>query len=64
LAALVEEKDLQHGAIYPPLTKIRFISLKIAIAVAKRADQQGLNLISLPDNLEKYIKGLMYDPRY
>ena len=64
LASLVDEDDLCAGSIYPPLSEIRHISLKIAVAVAQRADQQGVNSDPLPKPLEESILASMYDPKY
>ena len=35
LAAQVTKEDLDVGCVYPPLTKIRSVSLKIAVKVAE-----------------------------
>jgi len=64
LSQLVEEEDLAQGLIYPPLTKIRPVSLQIAIAVAKVAYEQGIAQIPRPADLESHIRSLMYDPDY
>ncbi len=64
LAELVDESDLQQGAVYPPLPDIRRISLHIAVAVARRATRQGLTSKPLPVDIEGHIKAMMYDPRY
>jgi malate dehydrogenase (oxaloacetate-decarboxylating)(NADP+) len=64
LAEMVTEDDLQEGAIYPPLTNIRKVSLAIAVAVADTAWQQGLAREARPADLEKTIADSMYNPRY
>jgi len=64
LAQMVSESDLAEGAIYPPLTDIRKVSLAIAVAVAEKAYEQ--NLASDPESadLQQSIAESMYDPTY
>ncbi len=64
LASLVSEERLSEGAIYPPISDIRSVSLDIATAVAEKSVEQ--NLASLPESidLKQAIANYMYDPRY
>ncbi|MDH5803778.1 MAG: NAD-dependent malic enzyme, partial [Gemmatimonadota bacterium] len=64
LAASVEESSFKKGTIYPPFTRIREVSLKIAVAVAELAFESGLAGISRPEDLEAHVKAIMYDPEY
>ena len=64
LAERVGEDDLAAGAIYPPLTDIRDVSLAIATAVAEQAYAEGLAREPRPADLEAMIASSMYDPRY
>ena len=64
LADLVDEASLKSGTVFPPLSKIRHISVKIAVAVAKRAYEQGFAKKVKPSSLQKMIGELMYDPSY
>ena len=64
LSALVEETDLQRGSLYPPLTRLRTISLAIAVSVAEKAYSMGLARAERPKDLSKSISEYMYDPRY
>jgi malate dehydrogenase (oxaloacetate-decarboxylating)(NADP+) len=64
LADMVSEEDLAAGALYPPLTDIRAVSLAIAVKVAEEAFASGLATEDRPDDLESHIAGLMYDPVY
>lgn len=64
VAGEVSETDLRIGRIYPPLPRIREVSLAIAVAVADLAYRQGLATIPRPDDLEQYISALMYEPEY
>jgi len=64
LASLVSEERLSEGAIYPPISDIRSVSLDIATVVAEKSVEQ--NLASLPESidLKQAIANYMYDPRY
>ena len=64
LANEVSEDDLFEGRIYPPLARIREVSLAIAVAVAKVAYDQGLARVPKPDDLRSHIKAQMFDPSY
>lgn len=64
LARQVNEDDLDTGTLYPPMTRIREVSLTIAVAVAEAAYDSGLAQLERPDNLRDCIKSLMYEPRY
>ena len=50
LAELVTPADLAVGRIYPALTRIREVSLELAIAVVAEARKAGLATIELPDD--------------
>ena len=65
LAAQVSEQDLALGALYPPLSNIREISLRIALAVIDYAYENDLARLRLrPDSMEQYVVDYMYDPTY
>lgn len=64
LAAQVTEADLMTGGTYPPLAKIRDVSLAIAVAVADVAFERGLAGIPRPADLAAYIREQMYVPQY
>jgi malate dehydrogenase (oxaloacetate-decarboxylating)(NADP+) len=64
LAAEVSEDDLEPGSVYPPLGKIREVSVKVAVAVAEVAYQRNLATKPRPDDLPAYIKSQMYEPKY
>ena len=67
-ARSVEEKvtkeDFDQGRIFPSLSRIREVSLHIAIAVAKIAYARKLTEMTEPDNLPGFIRSKMYDPVY
>ncbi len=64
LAEQVTEFDLKTGCLYPPLSKIREVSLAIAVSVAETAFRHGLTGIARPANLSAYIRNQMYVPTY
>ncbi|MEJ2604568.1 MAG: NAD-dependent malic enzyme [Gammaproteobacteria bacterium] len=65
LADLISDADLKAGTLYPPLTRIRQISLAIATAVAERAIADGIaRLGAVPEDLRSAIEAYMYDPSY
>jgi malate dehydrogenase (oxaloacetate-decarboxylating)(NADP+) len=64
VASEVSESDLQYGRIYPPLPRIREVSLAVAVAVAELAYKEGLAARPRPDDLQAYISSLMFEPDY
>jgi malate dehydrogenase (oxaloacetate-decarboxylating)(NADP+) len=65
LASLVTTEDLALGRIYPSLTLIREVSVKIATEVAKEAIRSGLAAITLGDDeVEAAVRQSLYRPAY
>lgn len=65
LADSVSEEDLAQGRLYPALNQIRKVSLKIAVQVAKMAEEKGLAAAPLEaDHHQASIAKMMYDPGY
>lgn len=64
LAAEVSEEDFESGCIYPPLCRIRDVSVKIAACVAEVAFERGLTDMARPEDLDAFIRSKMYEPRY
>jgi malate dehydrogenase (oxaloacetate-decarboxylating)(NADP+) len=64
LAALAQPEDLAMGRVYPSLTKVREVSLKIAVKVAEIAYAEGLAQAPRPANLEEDIRNRMFQPVY
>ncbi len=64
LAGIVTEQEIAAGAIYPTLNRVREVSHAIAVAVCRIAVKEGLAETALPENLEGYVKSLMYEPDY
>ncbi len=65
LADLVTAEDLVLGRIYPSLTRIREVSVKIATAVAREAIRTGLAaIVPADDQVEPAIRACLYQPVY
>jgi malate dehydrogenase (oxaloacetate-decarboxylating) len=64
LAAQVSADDLAAGSLYPPLTRIREVSLAVACAVVRRAVTEGLADGELLSHLEDTLRGAMWFPEY
>ena len=64
LASELSETDLEEGRIYPPLARIREVSLKIAAAVAAIAYDQGLAATPKPADLASFIRAQVFEPNY
>jgi malate dehydrogenase (oxaloacetate-decarboxylating)(NADP+) len=62
LASLVRRRDLDEGAVYPPLADIRRISLAIATAVATKAYAMKLARRRLPKDVRRSVEALVYEP--
>lgn len=64
LAGEVSETDLRFGRVYPPLPRIREVSLAVAKEVAKIAYSRNLAVLPPPADLHATIEALMYEPDY
>jgi malate dehydrogenase (oxaloacetate-decarboxylating)(NADP+) len=64
LAGLVSDDALASGLLFPALTSIREVSLKIASAVARVAFERGLAGTAEPPDLEAFIRDHVFEPEY
>jgi malic enzyme len=64
LAGTVSAEGLAQGALYPPLTDLRSISRRIAIAVARSARDQGLARITSDEEIEAEVGAAVWTPAY
>jgi malate dehydrogenase (oxaloacetate-decarboxylating)(NADP+) len=64
LAATVSDQDVSQGSLFPPLGRIREISLAIAVAVARCAYESNLASSPRPPDLEAAARSVMYNPSY
>ena len=62
LAALVSEEDLAQGSLYPSLSEVRHVSMKIGAAVAAYAYEHGLAGNERPSDIEAAVADFMYRP--
>jgi malate dehydrogenase (oxaloacetate-decarboxylating)(NADP+) len=62
LARMVRPSDLERGAVYPPLSDIRRISLGIATSVATKAYEMNLARAKRPRSIRRAIAAMMYRP--
>jgi malate dehydrogenase (oxaloacetate-decarboxylating)(NADP+) len=64
LADRVSKQDLAQGLLFPPLTSIRDVSVRIATAVAQVAWKRGLTKVREPKDIEAFIRGCVFEPVY
>lgn len=64
LASVVTAEDLALGRIYPAISKIREVSVRIAVAVAEEAHRAGLARRPRPADIEADIRARMFEPEY
>ena len=64
LANLVTETDLERGRVYPPLSRIREVSAKIAYDVATIVYDRGYTDKERPEDIMTDIRDYMYQPIY
>uniref|UniRef100_A0AAQ5ZQ96 Malic enzyme n=1 Tax=Amphiprion ocellaris TaxID=80972 RepID=A0AAQ5ZQ96_AMPOC len=65
LAHLVTEKDLAEGRLYPPLSSIRDVSLKLAVKIMEYAYEHNLaTLRPEPSDKQAHIHSLCYSTDY
>ena len=64
LASCVLPEDLAMGRIFPSLTRIREVSVKIAIEVVAIAQKRGLARTAVPEDVERHLRELMFEPNY
>lgn len=64
LASQVTKADLDTGCLFPPLSTIRSVSAKIALAIAEDAYAHGEAALSRPTDLEAHLRSCMWEPSY
>lgn len=65
LAHLVTEKDLMEGRLYPSLTSIGDVSLKLAVKIVEYAYENKMaTLRPEPSDKEAYVRSLTYSTDY
>ena len=61
---MVTPEDLAQGSLYPSLTRVRDISLAVAVNIIKLAFRNGTAQIEQPADIVQYVKDRMYVPNY
>jgi malate dehydrogenase (oxaloacetate-decarboxylating)(NADP+) len=64
LAAQVSDQALADGLLFPPLSAIRAVSVKIAAAVAGVAFERKLATVAPPRDMEAFIREQVFEPVY
>ncbi|XP_063909135.1 NADP-dependent malic enzyme-like isoform X2 [Zophobas morio] len=65
LDELVTEEDLEKGSLYPPLSTIQDVSVKIASRIVEYSYKQGTaSVCPQPDDIEAFIRAQMYNTDY
>ncbi|MEW6542720.1 MAG: NAD-dependent malic enzyme [Nitrospirota bacterium] len=64
LAECAPALQSREAPLLPPLTEIRSVSRRIALAVAAEAQRAGLAAPTSRDELERLVEGKMWAPRY
>lgn len=64
VAKQVKAEDYDMECIYPSLSRIKEVSIKIAVAVAEVAYGQNLAQVPRPEDLREFIQSQIYTPEY
>lgn len=64
LAAATYPNELQHGVLYPAVSRLRDVSVHVAEAVARVAYDEGLAAMPEPTHLREYLRAALYQPTY
>lgn len=64
LSFLVSEDELDKGALFPDLSRIRSVSLEIAVTVARQAQFEEVAGVQVEGDLKAEIEATMYIPTY
>ncbi len=64
LADQVTQQEIDQGALYPSLSRVREVSARLATAVAKVAYEQGIATKPRPSEMFAHVSSLMYEPKY
>jgi malate dehydrogenase (oxaloacetate-decarboxylating)(NADP+) len=62
LSEQVSKEQLSVGCIYPPLSDIRKVSARIAVALATHWHDTNMATVPMPSDMLAHVKELMYDP--
>jgi malate dehydrogenase (oxaloacetate-decarboxylating)(NADP+) len=57
-------QEISTGNIFPSLTRIREVSGRIAVEVAREVFREGLSRGEEPADLAAHVESLRYEPEY
>jgi malate dehydrogenase (oxaloacetate-decarboxylating) len=63
LAAQVTEQELAAGLLFPSVSRLREVSIEVALAVAREAIREGVAAFEL-DAVECAVRATMWEPSY
>mmetsp|Transcript_46868 Transcript_46868/g.92246 ORF Transcript_46868/g.92246 Transcript_46868/m.92246 type:complete len:591 (+) Transcript_46868:29-1801(+) len=64
LGDLVTEEDIKVGLLYPSVSRIRAVSVVIAVKVATLIFQEDLSTLKTPKDIDAFVRSQIYDPKY
>ena len=64
LADMIDDTDLEKGAVFPELRRIRHCSRAVACATIRKAVEEGQADASILDHLEATVRRAMWIPEY
>lgn len=64
LADCVEQEDLDHGTLLPPIRQLRFVSRKIMIAVVRAACDAGVCETLTDEQIQQRVDAFIWSPKY
>lgn len=64
LADALEPERLDAGALFPRMDRIRSASRKVAVAVLRQAQADGVTTVALPEDLESFVEARMWKPAF
>ena len=64
VADAVSPADIERGSLFPPLSRMREVSPRVAVAVAEVAWAAGLATLPRPDDPDRHVRRLMWEPVY
>jgi malic enzyme len=63
LATLITPEELDVGLLFPTVTRLRSVSIEVAVAVARQAVQEGVAPVAAGD-VEDLVRQAMWQPDY
>ncbi|MFN3413973.1 MAG: NAD-dependent malic enzyme [Thermoanaerobaculum sp.] len=64
LSAMVSAQEQERGLLLPPLSSVRQVALAVAVAVAKKARDQGLGRLLADEEIEEVVSQAQWEPRF